>query len=62
MANLRPVLFISLVFLGYMLWIEWQKDYGPVPVQGAAEKATTGVSDLLPPSTLPAPPLTWAVA
>ena len=29
MANLRPVLLISLLFLGYLLWIEWQKDYGP---------------------------------
>ncbi|MEE8496855.1 MAG: membrane protein insertase YidC [Xanthomonadales bacterium] len=29
MGNLRPVLIIGLVFLGYMLWIEWQEDYGP---------------------------------
>ena len=29
MGNLRPVLIIGLVFLAYMLWIEWQKDYGP---------------------------------
>jgi YidC/Oxa1 family membrane protein insertase len=28
MANLRPVLLITLVFLGYLLWVEWQKDYG----------------------------------
>jgi YidC/Oxa1 family membrane protein insertase len=31
MGNLRPVLIIGLVFLGYMLWVEWQKDYGPQP-------------------------------
>ena len=31
MANFRPVLLISLVFLGYLLWVEWQKDYGPQP-------------------------------
>jgi len=31
MGNLRPVLLISLGLLGYMLWIEWQKDYGPPP-------------------------------
>ena len=31
MANLRPVLLISLLFLGYLLWVEWQKDYGPQP-------------------------------
>ena len=28
MANLRPVLLITLLLLGYMLWVEWQKDYG----------------------------------
>ena len=32
MGNLRPVLAIGLVFLGYMLWVEWQKDYGPQPM------------------------------
>jgi YidC/Oxa1 family membrane protein insertase len=31
MANFRPVLFITLLFLGYLLWVEWQKDYGPAP-------------------------------
>jgi YidC/Oxa1 family membrane protein insertase len=29
MGNLRPVLIIGLVFLGYMLWVQWQKDYAP---------------------------------
>jgi YidC/Oxa1 family membrane protein insertase len=28
MGNLRPVLIIGLVFLGYMIWVEWQRDYG----------------------------------
>ena len=38
MGDLRPVLIIGLVFLGYMLWIEWQKDYGsqPSPLAGEA--------------------------
>jgi YidC/Oxa1 family membrane protein insertase len=31
MGNLRPVLIIGLVFLGYMIWVEWQRDYGPAP-------------------------------
>ena len=35
MANLRPVLLISLLFLGYLLWVEWQKDYGPQPQPGS---------------------------
>lgn len=30
MDNLRPILLISLAFLGYLIWIEWQKDYAPV--------------------------------
>ena len=29
MGNLRPVLIIGLLFLGYMIWVQWQKDYGP---------------------------------
>jgi YidC/Oxa1 family membrane protein insertase len=32
MDNLRPVLLITLAFLGYMIWLEWQKDYAPAPV------------------------------
>jgi YidC/Oxa1 family membrane protein insertase len=31
MANLRPVLIIGLVFLAYMIWVEWQKDYAATP-------------------------------
>ena len=31
MHSLRPVLLITLAFLGYLLWVEWQKDYGPRP-------------------------------
>jgi YidC/Oxa1 family membrane protein insertase len=31
MANLRPVLLMTLAFLGYLLWVEWQRDYGPRP-------------------------------
>ena len=33
MGNLRPVLIMGLVFLAYMMWVEWQKDYGPAPQQ-----------------------------
>jgi len=29
MGNLRPVLIMGLVLLGYMIWVEWQRDYGP---------------------------------
>ena len=37
MGNLRPVLIIGLVFLGYMIWVQWQKDYGPAPKQAAPQ-------------------------
>ncbi|HSM69218.1 MAG TPA: membrane protein insertase YidC, partial [Xanthomonadales bacterium] len=54
MANLRPVLFISLLFLGYLLWIEWQRDYGPRPQPAAVTgQAETEATDLLPPTAAP---------
>ena len=53
MANLRPVLLISLVFLAYLLWVEWQKDYAPRALPGAAERVVSTETDLLPPSALP---------
>ncbi len=31
MTNLRPVLLITMGLLAYMLWVEWQKDYGLRP-------------------------------
>ncbi len=37
MGNLRPVLLISLGLLGYMLWIEWQKDYHAPPPPSTVE-------------------------
>jgi YidC/Oxa1 family membrane protein insertase len=52
MANLRPMLLMTLVFLGYLLWVEWQKDYAtvkPAPVTTEApvpEPVTTPGSDL----------------
>jgi YidC/Oxa1 family membrane protein insertase len=40
MGNLRPVLLISLGLLGYMLWIEWQKDYHSPLAQPTAKTVT----------------------
>ena len=54
MANFRPMLLISLVFLGYLLWVEWQKDYGPQPRRATVEQAAAGPADLVPPAALPA--------
>lgn len=41
MGNLRPALLITLGLLGYMLWIEWRKDYGPPPVLPASVSVTS---------------------
>jgi YidC/Oxa1 family membrane protein insertase len=37
MGNLRPVLIVGLAFLGYMIWVQWQKDYGPAPRAAAPQ-------------------------
>jgi YidC/Oxa1 family membrane protein insertase len=48
MANLRPVLLIALAFCAFLLWTEWQKDYGaaaqpaPAPVDTPAMAASDG--------------------
>jgi YidC/Oxa1 family membrane protein insertase len=42
MANLRPILFMGLLVLAYLMWVEWQKDYGPQPpVQSSTQAGTT---------------------
>jgi len=50
MANLRPVLLITLGLLGYMLWVQWQKDYpsSPVPQQSLTTPAAPDVSGAIP--------------
>ena len=52
MGNLRPVLIIGLVFLAYMMWVEWQNDYGPQPQaplsQPQARSETPDVPSSLP--------------
>ena len=51
MANLRPMLFAGLLVLIYLLWVEWQKDYGPQPVP-----ATTSENPTFAGSAIPGPP------
>jgi YidC/Oxa1 family membrane protein insertase len=54
MANLRPVLLITLFFLAYLIWVEWQKDYGPQPQpQAAAGQAMPDPSALPDPESIP---------
>jgi YidC/Oxa1 family membrane protein insertase len=69
MANLRPVLIIGLLFLAYMIWVQWQRDYGPAPTPpaartGAAQEmpAADGVPPAATAEDLPAPPTTAATA
>jgi len=45
MGNLRPVLIIGLVFLGYMIWVQWQKDYGPAPQPPTSTSQTQAQGD-----------------
>jgi len=68
MGNLRPALIIGLVFLGYMIWVQWQKDYGPAPkppeaatsfqsdapaIPATAPTGSTGTDDLPQPMNSP---------
>jgi YidC/Oxa1 family membrane protein insertase len=49
MGNLRPVLFLGLAFLAYMMWVEWQKDYAPRVIP-PVNQSSTAQSDIdLPP-------------
>ena len=48
MGNLRPVLLMGMVFLAYMLWVEWQKDYGPKAVAPAPQSVTAPEGQSLP--------------
>ena len=52
MANLRPMLFIGLLVLSYMMWVEWQKDYGVRPQPKPVTETSGQALDV------PAPPQT----
>jgi YidC/Oxa1 family membrane protein insertase len=50
MANLRPMLFMGLIVLSYLMWVEWQKDYGPQPIA-----PTSNTTPTFEPSAIPGP-------
>jgi len=50
MANLRPMLFMGLIVLSYLMWIEWQKDYGSKPAP-----ATTSTNPAFDNTAVPGP-------
>ena len=56
MGNLRPVLIIGLVFLGYMLWIEWQKAYGPQPTPSQSSHSAVEATSFDETPSIPSPP------
>ena len=69
MGNLRPILIMGLLLLAYMMWVEWQKDYGPAPQPPAPEAQLSaegrdvpapgatvpGSGQAAPPADLPVP-------
>jgi len=56
MANLRPMLFMGLLVLSYLMWVEWQKDYGPQPQpQQQSQPATPAASTSPGTPSLPVP-------
>ena len=45
MAQLRPILFMGLLVLSYLMWVEWQKDYGPQPQPQTQSQPVAQVSN-----------------
>ena len=52
MGNLRPILIMGLLLLAYMMWVEWQKDYGPAPQTPANQQPVDG-GDVPSPAAVP---------
>jgi len=63
MESLRSFLVIALAFVSFLLWQQWQVDYGPKPVVTAPTTQTTSTSaDLQLSSSSPATPNTTVAA
>ena len=48
MANLRPMLLMGLLVLSYLMWVEWQKDYGVKPQSQPVTEVANTTIDVLP--------------
>ena len=49
MESQRSLFILAFAFVSFLLWQEWQKDYGPKPVQttpAAQVQNTTGTNDV----------------
>lgn len=53
MENQKILLYFTLFFVAYLLWAEWQKDYGPQPVAPIAVESTQQ-NDVVIESAVPA--------
>jgi len=62
MGNLRPLLIIGLLFLGYMIWVQWQQDYGPAPQRPTPPSAESALPSGSPGDSPPQPPADRAAA
>ncbi|MGA9575182.1 MAG: membrane protein insertase YidC [Lysobacterales bacterium] len=45
MANLRPMLLMGLLVLSYLMWVQWQKDYGVQPQSKPVAEVTKSTAD-----------------
>lgn len=55
MPNLKLFLLMSLGVVGFLLWQEWQKDYGPQPVASAPDAVPQQIQNPIPSDTDDAP-------
>jgi YidC/Oxa1 family membrane protein insertase len=54
MENQRLLLYFTLFFVVYLLWAQWQTDYGPKPKQTVTQVESSSVSAAAPTKDLPA--------
>jgi len=62
MGNLRTILIMGLVLLGYMMWVQWQRDYGPAPQSSPTVSEPAAISVQPPSDTADLPGLAEAPA
>ncbi|HEY6941769.1 membrane protein insertase YidC [Dokdonella sp.] len=54
MTSPRNFLLIALLFIGYLLWMQWQEDYGKSPaVAGTSASTASTATPTAPPATVP---------
>ncbi len=53
MNNPKNMLLIALIFLGFLLYVEWQKDYGPKPIENKTNKSQAELSQTSQDASIP---------